>query len=208
MEEIWKDVVGFENLYEVSNLGNVRSLDRYVSGKLNSKRFQKGKNMTIQKTPKGYYSIILHKNGMAYQMLVHRLVAIAFIENKSNKDQVNHLDLNKSNNNMNNLEWCTNLENMRHSYANGGHSGFTEKQIAAVRKNQLKAAEKRSRKVCQFDKEMNFIKSYRNSIEASKKTGSCASKISACCAGHRKTCNDFIWKYEKEILNAKNNNGM
>jgi hypothetical protein len=208
MEENWKDVVGFENLYEVSNLGNVRSLDRYVSGKLNSKRFQKGKNMTIQKTPKGYYSIILHKNGMAYQMLVHRLVAIAFIENKSNKDQVNHLDLNKSNNNMNNLEWCTNLENMRHSYANGGHSGFTEKQIAAVRKNQLKAAEKRSRKVCQFDKEMNFIKSYRNSIEASKQTGTCSSKISACCAGHRKTCNNFIWKYEKEILNAKNNNGM
>lgn len=196
MKEIWKDVVGFEGLYKVSNFGNVKSVDRYVSGKLNSKRFQKGKIMTAQKNRKGYFAVILHKNGIAHHFLIHRLVAISFIENRTNKEQVNHIDMNKGNNSVDNLEWCTSLENIRHSYANGGHSGFTEKQIESVRKNQLIAAKKREIPVMQLDNKMNLINTFGSINEASIVTKSCASKICSCCKGKRKTCNGFIWKYK------------
>ena len=196
MKEIWKEVVGFKELYEVSNLGNVKSVDRYVCGKLNSKRFQKGKIMTAQKNRKGYFAVILHKNGIAHYFLIHRLVAISFIENPLNKEQINHIDMNKKNNSVDNLEWCTNLENMRHSYANGGHSGFTEKQLEAVKRNQLIAAKKKEIPVMQLDDKMNLINSFRSINEASIITKSCASKICSCCRGKRKTCNGFIWKYK------------
>ena len=115
MKEIWKDVVGFEGLYKVSNLGNVKSVDRYFCGKLNSKRFQKGKIMTAQKNRKGYFAVILHKNGIAHHFLIHRLVAISFIENRLNKEQVNHIDRNKLNNSAENLEWVTRQENVEHA---------------------------------------------------------------------------------------------
>ena len=199
MEETWKDVVGFEGYYKVSNNGKVKSVDRYVDGKLNSKRFQKGKPMTIQKSKKGYCVIVLHKNNQYYQKQVHRLVAESFIENTYNKEQVNHLDMNKDNNRADNLEWCTNLENMRHSYSNGNHGGFNENKLIAVRKNQLIAAKKREISVVQFDLKMNLINTFNSITEASILTKSCASKISSCCRGNRKTCNGFIWKYKKQL---------
>ncbi len=112
MIEIWKDVVGFKGYYIVSNLGNVQSVDRYVEGKLGSLRFQKGVDMTLQESKKGYMVVILHKHGILYQKQVHRLVAEAFIENPCGLPQVNHKDTNKHNNRVENLEWITNYDNM------------------------------------------------------------------------------------------------
>lgn len=98
MIEIWKDILGYEGLYQVSNLGNVRSLNYRRSGKT---------KLLKQGTDNGYKRVELSKNGKKKKYWVHRLVAIAFISNPNNYKEVNHKDEDKSNNNVNNLEWCT-----------------------------------------------------------------------------------------------------
>lgn len=101
--EVWKDVIDFENEYEVSNLGNVR---------------RKVQNLKAGISPHGYKTLSLSKNGKIITKLVHRLVAEAFIENPEFKEIVNHKDCNKINNRLENLEWVTHNENMQHSVDN------------------------------------------------------------------------------------------
>jgi hypothetical protein len=115
--EIWKDIEGYEGLYQVSNYGNINSLDRYVNHRGGLKR-QKGMPKKKQPHKEGYWSIFLSKNGIAKSYLIHRLVAIAFIPNPENKLQVNHKDLNRANTHVDNLEWCTNQENAIHGREN------------------------------------------------------------------------------------------
>ena len=109
MKEIWKDVVGYEGLYKVSNLGNVFSIPR--QGTHSKEKYFLKKN----KDRKGYLHVTLFKKCKSFNTGVHRLVAEAFIPNPKNKPQVNHIDGNKENNCVNNLEWVTNEENMQHS---------------------------------------------------------------------------------------------
>ncbi len=109
--EIWKDIEGFEG-YQISNLGSIKSLDRYVNGRSNSKPFRKGKILVGYKEPNRYCKIVINRS-MRY---IHRLVALAFIDNPANKRTVNHKDGNKHNNNVDNLEWMTDSENTKHSY--------------------------------------------------------------------------------------------
>lgn len=110
MDEIWKPVVGYEGLYEVSNLGRVRSVDRYVSfgrwGDNGQTRFRKS-HLLSPKIDEGYYRVALSKDGVKKLFKVHRLVAQAFIPNPDNLPVVNHKDEDKSNNIVTNLEWCT-----------------------------------------------------------------------------------------------------
>lgn len=108
MEEVWKDIDGYKRLYQVSNLGNVRSLDRwYRNG-----RHYKGKPMKLTPNKAGYLTVTLHDwNGYAKTYWVSRLVAIAFIPNPDNKPQVGHKDESKTNNHVDNLEWVTSKEN-------------------------------------------------------------------------------------------------
>ena len=101
-EEIWRPVMGYEGFYEVSNQGRVRSVDRYD----NNNHFRKGELMNLFYGC-GYLRVIFSKNGIVKKHLVHRLVAQAFIPNPLSLPQVNHIDENKSNNNVDNLEWCT-----------------------------------------------------------------------------------------------------
>ena len=113
IEEIWKDIKNFEGVYMVSNLGNVKSLDRNTK-----KGFIKGKNLSLFKNDNGYVRVSLQVNNKSKSFTVHRLVAEAFIENPLNKPQVNHIDGDKKNNYVNNLEWATRFENMKHAYDN------------------------------------------------------------------------------------------
>ena len=142
INEIWIDIQGYEGLYKVSNFGRVKSIDRYVNGKLGSQCKIKGKIMKLQMNHKGYPCVVLHKNCKANSKLVHRLVAIAFIPNPDKLPQVNHKDTNKQNNHVSNLEWITNEDNMRHAFANGCFK-TTKKQIEHAIENQIKMARKR-----------------------------------------------------------------
>lgn len=109
-KEIWKDIPNFEGLYQVSNLGRVKSLEKKV---WNRYQFIKKEEKMLKygNTPKGYYTVKLYKNSTHCNKKIHRLVAEAFIPNPEGKPQVNHIDGNKKNNNVENLEWCSNKEN-------------------------------------------------------------------------------------------------
>jgi len=119
MSEIWKDLVDFEDYYQVSDKGFVRR-------KLAPTYYKDGRvayfSQTVLKPGldhKGYLKVFLSVKSKQYTRRVHRLVAKTFIENKLNLPQVNHKDCDKNNNNVDNLEWCTNLENMQHAFKNG-----------------------------------------------------------------------------------------
>lgn len=105
MIEVWKDIAGYEKLYQVSNLGNIKSIAKNIV-------------LATQDNGKGYRNVMLYKDGQAKRVYVHRLVAKAFLPGGQAK-HVNHIDGNKANNKSDNLEWVTMSENMQHAYANG-----------------------------------------------------------------------------------------
>lgn len=117
-QEIWKDVVGYEGLYQVSNLGRVKSLAR----KINRGQYIEYREdilMTLFLNRHGYFTVMLSKNGKKKQHRIHQMVARAFIPNPENKEMINHIDCNTQNNRVENLEWATNSENQLHAIAHG-----------------------------------------------------------------------------------------
>ena len=106
MNEEWRPIVGYEGLYEVSNTGQVRSLDMYVKSKSKSYRLHKGKVLSPGKDTDGYLKVCLSCNGKNKMFFVHRLAAQAFIPNPDNLPEINHKDENPGNNSVDNLEWC------------------------------------------------------------------------------------------------------
>lgn len=117
--EIWKDIENFSK-YQVSNLGNVKSKDRYTKAKDDEIIHRKEFLLKGFINKKGYKQVTLYDdNGKPKTMRVHKLVALAFIENKNNLPQINHIDGNKLNNEVSNLEWISNYDNMQHAIKNG-----------------------------------------------------------------------------------------
>ena len=114
IEEIWKPIEGYEGLYEVSNTGQVRSLDRYIKTCYEAYKLQKGKILNPGKNTNGYLQVVLHCNGKCKTINVHKLVAQAFIPNTDNLPMINHKDEDKTNNNVDNLEWCTSKYNINY----------------------------------------------------------------------------------------------
>ena len=123
MEEVWKDIKGYEGLYQVSNLGNIKRLERIMENRGTYSGLYKIKESILKprenKDRNGYYEISLRKDGTEKRFKVHRLVAYAFIDNPYNKPEVNHIDGNKSNNCAYNLEWMTSKENKEHAWRTG-----------------------------------------------------------------------------------------
>ena len=116
MNEIWQDVKGFEGFYQISNLGNLKSLERVVRN-VNGTRVVPEQLMKFT-TRSGYYNVILRKYGQRHSRQIHRLVAEAFIPNPQGHPIVNHKDFNKKNNCVENLEWCTQAHNIQWSKEN------------------------------------------------------------------------------------------
>jgi hypothetical protein len=116
MNKIWHPCVGYETHYEISNLGNVRSIERMVSHFRGGLKLNASKVLKAGKSKNGYLTVSFCVDGEKSNHTVHRLVARAFIENESNKPQVNHKDGNKHNNVVSNLEWVTVSENGIHAY--------------------------------------------------------------------------------------------
>lgn len=175
VSEVWKDIPEYEGLYQVSNLGRVKSLPKHYHQEMILKN---------KLTKDGYHETTLYKNNKSKCIRTHRLVAIAFIPNPNNKPQINHIDGNKLNNNVNNLEWCTNRENIDHSLKTGlqNHKG----------KNNPKA-----KSVLQYDLQGNLINRYDTLREATQMTGVLENKISMVCNHHSKTAGGYVWKFER-----------
>lgn len=117
MEEIWKDIEGYEGIYKVSNLGRIKGLPYLKEGFIKRQLNERQKNFYT--THKGYLEVVLSNRGIDKRYSVHRVVAKTFINNTENKPQVNHKNGIKTDNRVENLEWTTNLENQRHSYRTG-----------------------------------------------------------------------------------------
>lgn len=129
MEEIWKDVEGYKGLYQISNLGRVKSLkDNIGNHRILIKKLSLNKN--------GYFFVRLWKNGIAKNCYIHRLTMVGFNSNVENKRTINHKDGNKQNNNIDNLEWNTYSENENHAYKLGLKSGLLGKLNPSAKLNQ------------------------------------------------------------------------
>ena len=145
--EIWKDIEGYEGLYQVSNLGEVKSLARPYKNQYGECGLMKEKLLTkkivcfdkTKKQTEGYFAVCLSKNNTSDWKRVHIIVAKNFIPNPENKPQVNHIDGNKFNNNVNNLEWVTHQENCQHAWDTGlNHTTDYKRKIIKERQQKLK----------------------------------------------------------------------
>lgn len=191
MKEIWKDIKGYEGLYQISSSGNVKSLDRYIINKNGDKQFFPEKYLT-QGFNNGYLKVTLSKNNKQKTFRVHILVAKAFIPNPENKSEINHIDGNKSNNRIDNLEWNTRSENELHAYKNG-LAKPSDKQKQAVAKY---AKENYSKKVIQYSLNGIFIKEWNSMHDVWRELGIRPSYICRCCKGLRNQTYGYIWKYK------------
>jgi len=123
MKETWKDIAGYEGLYQISNTGRVKSMAKTVRCKNGATNSYRERVMAKSKKPSGEVKITLSKGGKSKTLLVHRLVAIHFIPNPMNKPEVNHIDGVRDNNVVSNLEWVTSSENQQHAYRIGLQEG-------------------------------------------------------------------------------------
>jgi hypothetical protein len=122
----WKDIIGYENLYQINNNGKVKSLDRIIIRNDNIRKTIKSRILINTLNPNGYYEVKLSKNGIVKKYWIHRLIAMHFIKNEMNKKEVNHKNGIKTDNSIKNLEWVTPKENMIHAYSFGLNKQFGE----------------------------------------------------------------------------------
>lgn len=172
MDDKWKEIEGFDGKYLVNSKGEIYSTlrNRFVKQRV---------------TEKGYKRVTLTTNGVKKDFLVHRLVASAFVENKENLPFVNHKDENKSNNQAENLEWCTSEYN---------HNYFLDRHRSEyIRKFQKTV--KRFGRINQYDLDGRFIANFIDCNEASRKTGSNATSIWRCCKGEIRYSNGYRWEF-------------
>jgi len=169
--EEWRPIEGWAG-YEVSDLGNIRSL-KTCTGKIISESHL----VKINSLRKGYKGITLYNGSNTLSITVHRLVAITFIPNTYNKSQVNHVNGIKTDNRLENLEWSTPLENTRHCYANGLKKDFGEMPII------------------QFTRNGDYVNKYKSLTNAGDVTGIKIGNISKVTSGLRNHAGGFVWKY-------------
>lgn len=159
MNEVWKDIDGYEGTYQISNLGRVQNNGHILVP------FDNGN---------GYLTVGLSKHSRVKKYKVHRLVAMAFLDNPFCQSDVNHKDGNKHNNDVSNLEWCNRSYNIRHAYEKGLN---------------------KTKKVIQKTIDNVVIREFESMQIASETTGTNCGHICACCKGNRKTANGYKWQY-------------
>ena len=191
---LWKDVVGFEGLYIVSNLGEIRSVDHYVRCN-DGKRLVRGRTLKPCDRGNGYPFVTMGKDGKQYNMSVHRVVAIAFLPNPNNLPEVNHKDANTFNYSLDNLEWCDRKYNVNYGTAQARHSVTASDSFKRTGYYQQILEGFLWKAVAKCGTDGNEIERYKSIKEASEKTGVFQGDISRCCKGIRKTCGGFKWMY-------------
>lgn len=180
--EMWRKVKGYEGLYEVSSTGQVRSIGRNTT---------RGKMLSPAKIESGL-QVVLRDKGRDKNYLIHRLVAEAFIPNTENKKTVNHIDGNRYNNSLSNLEWATHSENIKHSHE------VLDREYQAYGENNAN-----SLTVSQYDKKGRLWGVYGSVNEAARQNDISFSNIAKCARGERQTAGGYIWKYEGKDVTIK-----
>lgn len=184
MEEIWKDIEGFEGLYKISNCGNVYSVGGRVMGRMNN-RYKNKPRIMKPYIRNGYEHIRLTKDNKQFHYKIHRLVALAFLPNPKNYPYVNHKDENKRNNHVNNLEWC----NAKYNLNYGTHNERMKKT-------------KSKNPIAQYTLDGNLLAIYLSSREIERLFGFPHSSIDNCCKkkyGY-KTSHGYKWEYATKQL--------
>ena len=189
LHEVWKPIKGYSN-YLISNLGRVKSKERYVNTVYGAKRKVKERIIKPVNDSRGYYVVSLYnESGKSKPKLIHRLVAEAFLDNPNNYPVINHINGDKKDNRAENLEWCTQSHNIKEAFRIGTANPTWFKKYG---KNH-----NRAKKVNQYDLDGNFIRTWDCIKEASDKLNICSSGIVMCCKNNKKYNNagGFIWKY-------------
>ncbi len=180
--EVWKDVEGYETLYQVSDLGRIKSLSRIQSTR---KIISEEIIMVGYIKPNGYKTFTLHKDKKKTTFLIHQIVAKAFIPNPDNRTQINHKDGNPLNNNIDNLEWCTQSENNFHAY-----------RVLGKKAHFLGKVTPKAKQLQQLDLNGNLIKEWESISKAAKSLNIDRMGINDFCNGKSKhsSYKGFIWK--------------
>lgn len=186
MEEIWKDIRGFEGRYQVSNIGRVRSLDKTWltynwkrQGLMECKR--KGKLLKPLNRSDGYYGVWLRDGLKKECRSIHRIVAETFIPNPCNLPQINHRDENKSNNRVDNLEWCTAKYNSNYGTRKDRIREYNIKSVMTP--------------IIQYDMNGNVINTFESLSEAERMSGISSVDIAGVCKGRRASTHGYVFKY-------------
>lgn len=179
MKEIWKDIEGYDGIYEISNFGNIKTRRRQGS---------KGGLLSPYKRPDGYYEVNLRKDNNSKLFLLHRLVAETFIPNPKKYKYINHIDGNKKNNKISNLEWCTFQHNMIEAY----RIGLNPKRYGKKNPNH--------HSIVQLDMNNNFIKEWDYIRIASLTLKIPEASISDCCRKKHKSTHNFKFIYKEDYI--------
>ena len=192
--KVWKDIIGFEGVYQISNNGNIRSVDRKQISSAGRTISYKGQ--IIKQTPnsKGYLRVLLSKSNVKKYYFVHRLVALHFVNNSNPNlnNVVNHLDSNYLNNNASNLEWTTLKGNSQHALKNG-RLNRTKEWVEHLKKG----LEWTTKAIEAYDPITGEIKEKFSKLSECKDKGYEASSVCMCCKGKRKHHRGLCWRYAK-----------
>lgn len=179
-KEIWKQIDGFDGRYSISSYGRVRSEEYVDSNGHCHKQFIRKASIGTN----GYYGVVISLNGKSIRREIHRLVAVAFVQNPNNHNVVNHKDENKLNNRADNLEWCTQKYNQNYSYIPEDH------HIP----------------ILQFSMNGEFIKEWESVSHVSKAFGKKVCHITSCCRGKLHSCMGYIWRYKDKSYFDRSDN--
>lgn len=198
-QEFWKDIEGYEGYFMISNLGRVKSVERYVPWS-NSTRHVKERIIKQHIGAYGYPSVTLCKEMKSKDIPIHRLLARAFIPNPDKKPQIDHIDTNILNYSLNNLRWVTPKENsnnpltLEHCRKNTYSKDSLRKRLETRKAKQTETSPKT---VFQYSMDGDFIVEYESSCEAERHTGIKASAIRRVCCGKCYSAGGYIWRYSK-----------
>ena len=185
--ELWKDIEGYEGLYQVSNTGKVKSLERKVK-KWDGERTIPERILKPKVSKSGYIDVTLCKNNTHQTFRLHRLVAQAWVPNPHNYTDVNHIDECKTSNNAANLEWC----NASYNCNFGGRNERLSKSMT----NRVK----QSKPIVQYTLDGIVVAEYPSTHEVERQTGFNNANIGKCCNGTYKQCYGYVWKYKGEAV--------
>lgn len=196
-EEIWRDVQGYEGLYQVSSLGRVRSFDRFVKSK-GGTRLHKGKLLNPGNRKNGYIQLNLWKDGKPTTLKVHRLVARAFPDICGEyKDglEIDHRNCVRDDNRATNLRWVTRKEN-QNNHLTIQHFSNAKKGENAPWYGKFGKDNPTSKPIIQFDRQGNFIAEFESLMDAERKLGICSQNICSVLKGRTKTAGGYIFRYK------------